>query len=148
MMNKEQLTNVIADGGRRRSADGEIADAVLDLAENDATWAKAFSHPARGGILALTRRDGSLSPAGAARELDRSVGVIAYHFRQLYKLGFIKIFNTVQRRGATEHVYRLTALLETRADPPDPCAARSASVKRCHSGLSSRQPSSSRRNFQ
>lgn len=107
-MNRDKLTEIIRDGRRRRLSDAAIADSVLFLAENDATWAKALSHPARGGILRLMRRDGRLSPVGAARELEQSVGAIAYHFRQLHKLGFIEICDTIPRRGATEHVYRLT----------------------------------------
>jgi predicted transcriptional regulator len=107
-MNRNTLTEVIRDGRRRRLSDAAIADSVLFLAETDATWAKALSHPARGGILRLMRREGRLSPVAAARELDQSVGAIAYHFRQLHKLGFIEICDTIPRRGATEHVYRLT----------------------------------------
>jgi hypothetical protein len=106
-MNRDLLTEVIRDGRRRRLSDSAIAESVLGLAETDATWAKALSHPARGSILRLMRRDGVLSPVGAARELDQSVGAIAYHFRQLHKLGFIEISSTIPRRGATEHVYRL-----------------------------------------
>jgi hypothetical protein len=107
VMNRDQLTEVIRDGRRRRLSDAAIADHILVLAETDATWAKALSHPARGGILRLMRRDGRLSPVGAARELDASLGALAYHFRQLHKLGFIEICDTIPRRGATEHVYRL-----------------------------------------
>jgi hypothetical protein len=108
MMNRDDLTALIGNGREQRMSDAEIADSILALAENDATWAKAVSHPLRGGILRLLRRDASLSPIGAARELGQPVGTIAYHFRQLHKLGFIEICDEIQRRGATEHVYRLT----------------------------------------
>jgi DNA-binding transcriptional ArsR family regulator len=106
-MNRDDLITLIADARRRRLSNPEIADAILALAETDATWAKALSHPARGGILRLLRRDGSLSPVAAARELEQTVGAVAYHFRQLNKLGFIEICDEIPRRGATEHVYRL-----------------------------------------
>lgn len=114
MMNRDQLTALIGDGRKHRLSDEEIADAVLALAEGDATWAKAVSHPLRGAILRLLRRDGSLSPVAAARELDQSVGTIAYHFRQLHKLGFIEICDEIPRRGATEHVYRLAGPVSDR----------------------------------
>jgi helix-turn-helix protein len=109
MMNREALTDLIADGRRRELDDAELADAILTLAETDATWAKALSHPARGGIIRLMRSNGTLSPVVAARELGQSVGALAYHFRQLHKLGFIEICDEIPRRGATEHVYQLCA---------------------------------------
>lgn len=109
MMNREALTDLIADGRRRELDDASLADAILALAETDATWAKALSHPARGGIIRLMRSNGTLSPVVAARELGQSVGALAYHFRQLNKLGFIEICDEIPRRGATEHVYRLCA---------------------------------------
>ena len=107
-MNREQLTELIDDGQRRRLSTDELVEEILALAEADATWAKALSHPLRGAILQSMRRDGSLSPVAAARELDQTVGTTAYHFRQLHKLGYIEVCAEVQRRGATEHVYRLT----------------------------------------
>jgi len=117
MMNREDLTNLIADGRRRQLDDAALADAILTLAETDATWAKALSHPARGGIIRLMRTNGTLSPVVAARELGQSVGALAYHFRQLHKLGFIEICDEIPRRGATEHVYKLCATSAAYAPP-------------------------------
>jgi predicted transcriptional regulator len=108
-MNRTQLTALINDGHDRRLSTDEIVDEILALAEADATWAKALSHPLRGNILRLLRRDGSLSPIAVSRELGQPVGTIAYHFRQLHKLGYIEVHDERQRRGATEHVYRLSA---------------------------------------
>lgn len=107
MMNREELTKLIAEARTRDLDDAALADAILVLAETDATWAKALSHPARGGIIRLMRNNGTLSPVVAARELGLSVGALAYHFRQLHRLGFIEICDEIPRRGATEHVYRL-----------------------------------------
>lgn len=118
MMNREELTNLIADGRRRKLNDAALADAILALVEADATWAKALSHPARGGIIRLMRSNGTLSPVVAARELGQSVGALAYHFRQLHKLGFIEICAEIPRRGATEHVYRLSAPTVGLTAPP------------------------------
>ena len=109
-MNRNQLTELINDGTDRQLSTDEIVDGILALAEADATWAKALSHPLRGNILRLMRRDGSLSPIAVSREIGQPVGTIAYHFRQLHKLGYIEVHDELQRRGATEHVYRLTGV--------------------------------------
>lgn len=107
-MNRDQLTELLQEARDRDLSSDEIADQILALAETDATWARALSHPLRGAILRMLRRDGTLSPIGAARLLEQPVGTTAYHFRQLYRLGFIEVCDEVQRRGATEHIYRLT----------------------------------------
>ena len=108
-MNRNQLTTLINDGNDRQLSTDEIVDGIIALAEADATWAKALSHPLRGNIMRLLRRDGSLSPIAVSREIGQPVGTIAYHFRQLHKLGYIEVHDELQRRGATEHVYRLTS---------------------------------------
>jgi hypothetical protein len=132
MMNREALTNLIAEGRRRKLDDAALAEEILALAETDATWAKALSHPARGGIIRLMRANGTLSPVVAARELGQSVGALAYHFRQLHKLGFIEICDEIPRRGATEHVYQLctptAALAPAAVLAPAADAAPAASV--------------------
>jgi hypothetical protein len=46
-----------------------------------------------------------LSPSGFAEEAGCSMGLASYHFRYLQKAGCIDITETIQRRGATEHVY-------------------------------------------
>jgi hypothetical protein len=131
-MNRDDLTTLIGNGRQQQLSDAEIADSILALAENDATWAKALSHPLRGGILRLLRRDASLSPVAAARELGQPVGTIAYHFRQLHKLGFIEICDEIQRRGATEHVYRLTRPAGgwTEGTPPGAPTVTAATIPR------------------
>ena len=92
------LEALIEDGRRRELPSAE-----------DPVWAKAMSHPTRGRILGLLRKRGELSPAQAAAELEESLGTVSYHFRNLAKLGLIELCKTVPRRGAIEHVYRLTA---------------------------------------
>jgi DNA-binding transcriptional ArsR family regulator len=37
-----------------------------------------------------------------------SLGTLSYHFRYLRKLGLIELSKTIPRRGALQHVYRLT----------------------------------------
>lgn len=85
-----------------------IAERFLALLSGDATWTKAYGHPLRGEILGLLQRRGTSSPSHAADELEASLGTLAYHFRLLGELGLIEVDHEVPRRGAVEHVYRLT----------------------------------------
>jgi DNA-binding transcriptional ArsR family regulator len=130
-MNRNQLTELINNGCERQLSTDEIVDGILALAEADATWAKALSHPLRGNILRLMRRDGTLSPIAVSREIGQSVGTIAYHFRQLHKLGYIEVCDERQRRGATEHVYRLTAASSPAADSTN-ASRRSSRIRGDH----------------
>jgi hypothetical protein len=67
---------------------------------------RALSHPLRVRILmTMNAPVRKLSPSGFSEEADCSLGVASYHFRQLQKAGCIEITETVQRRGATEHIY-------------------------------------------
>jgi hypothetical protein len=43
-----------------------------------------------------------------AQQLDESLNLVAYHVRVLEKYDCIKLVDTKQRRGATEHFYRAT----------------------------------------
>lgn len=98
------LEALIEDARRRELSSKEIAAAILALSE-DPAWA----HPARGHILRLLREHGELSPAAAVGKLDGvSLGTLSYHFRYLRKLGLIELSQTIPRRGALQHVYRLT----------------------------------------
>jgi hypothetical protein len=67
---------------------------------------KALSHPLRVRILtgmnAPRRR---LSASDFSEETGIALGLVSYHFRKLYKYGCIEEVDTVQRRGAVEHVY-------------------------------------------
>lgn len=68
--------------------------------------AKVLSHPIRFAILndmnTPVRR---LSPSEFSNERGKSLGIVSYHFRVLQKAGCIEVVDTVQRRGATEHIY-------------------------------------------
>jgi len=102
------VEQVITSGRRTGLSSREIAEQVLALTD-DPGWAKAMSHPTRGAILRILRRDKSASPRQASRELDSSLGTISYHFRALEGLGLIEICDRIPRRGAIEHVYRIKA---------------------------------------
>jgi DNA-binding transcriptional ArsR family regulator len=75
---------------------------------NDPRWARAISHPLRARLLAILEEDAA-SPATLAAKLNEKLGSVAYHVRELYKLGLLDLVSTRQRRGATEHYYRARA---------------------------------------
>lgn len=74
----------------------------------DHRLAKALSNPLRAQALHLIAA-GSASPKAIAEKLGLDVRCIAYHVRVLNELGCIELAETHQRRGALEHVYRVTA---------------------------------------
>ena len=107
VLDTDAIAQVISDGRARRLSSSEIAQQIVAMVD-DPTWAKAMSHPLRGAILQLLRRDGPPSPSRAAERLDddTTLGVVAYHFRHLEQLQLIEISDRIPRRGAIEHVYR------------------------------------------
>jgi DNA-binding transcriptional ArsR family regulator len=72
----------------------------------DPDLAKALSHPLRQRILERLGEVSDASPTQLARDLDGSVGTVAYHVRVLERLGCVELVGTRQRRGALEHRYR------------------------------------------
>lgn len=75
----------------------------------DPRLAKALSRSLRADALALIG-EGVNSPKLIASKLDLDLRTVAYHVRVLRSLGCIELVETHPRRGATEHVYRLTEL--------------------------------------
>jgi len=73
----------------------------------DQRLAKALSSSLRAEALALIA-EGVASPKAIADRLDLDVRNIAYHVRVLRELGCIELVETAQRRGAVEHLYRIT----------------------------------------
>ncbi len=76
--------------------------------------ATALSNPLRARALDLIAT-GVASPKLIADELDLDVRTVAYHVRVLHKLGCIELVETLPRRGAVEHVYRLAEQAEDNA---------------------------------
>jgi len=74
----------------------------------DHRLAKALSNPLRAEALHLIA-EGVDSPKAIAATLGKDVRGVAYHVRILRELGCIELVETHQRRGAVEHVYRVTA---------------------------------------
>ena len=79
----------------------------------DQRMATALSNPLRARALDLIAT-GVASPKRIAEELDLDVRTIAYHVRVLRKLGCIELVETLPRRGAVEHVYRVVEPAEDR----------------------------------
>jgi DNA-binding transcriptional ArsR family regulator len=75
----------------------------------DPRLAKALSNPLRADALALIGQ-GANSPKLIAAKLGIDLRTVAYHVRVLRGLDCIELIETRPKRGATEHVYRLTEL--------------------------------------
>ena len=73
----------------------------------DQRLAKALSSSLRARALALIAK-GVASPKAIAAELGLDVRQVAYHVRVLRELDCIELVETHQRRGAVEHIYRVT----------------------------------------
>ena len=69
--------------------------------------AKALEHPTRIEILSILR-EGPTSPARIQRQMENvSLNLVSHHMKVLKELGFAELVETVSRRGAKEHIYRL-----------------------------------------
>lgn len=84
---------------------------VTEREKTKATASAALRHPMRVRILEIVNeRDMSpiqfLHQGLAPDKTQKSLSHVAYHFRELEKCGCLEIVDKVQRRGATEHVYR------------------------------------------
>ncbi len=71
---------------------------------DDPRYVKALAHPIRIRIVAMLR-ERRASPLELSQRLDLPLGTVAYHVRTLNNLGLIKLVDTAQRRGATQHYY-------------------------------------------
>jgi DNA-binding transcriptional ArsR family regulator len=78
----------------------------LKLHSLDPRLAKALSNNVRAQALELLV-EGPSSPKLIAAELELDLRSVAYHVRVLKKLGCIELVETLPRRGAVEHVYRV-----------------------------------------
>lgn len=71
----------------------------------DQDLVSALSHPLRVHIIdALV--EAPASPSDLAREVGLSVNYVAYHVKELEKLGYVELVKTEPRRGTVEHYYR------------------------------------------
>lgn len=84
---------------------GPHADHVTEKSPS-VVMGKALAHPLRVRILtAMNTPLRRLSASEFSEETGEGLGTVAYHFRKLSKWGCIDEVDTIQRRGATEHVY-------------------------------------------
>jgi DNA-binding transcriptional ArsR family regulator len=68
--------------------------------------ATALEHPLRIDILSILR-SGPSSPARIQRQLENvSLNLVSHHIKVLKDLGCVELVETVNRRGAREHIYR------------------------------------------
>lgn len=69
---------------------------------------KALAHPTRQLILDLLV-EGPSSPVRMMRRMDGvSLNLVSHHIKVLKELGCVELVETVKKRGATEHIYRVT----------------------------------------
>lgn len=61
VLDRDAIEQLIENGRAQQLTSAQTADQIVALAE-DPTWVKAMTHPVRGEILSLLRRDGPLSP--------------------------------------------------------------------------------------
>jgi DNA-binding transcriptional ArsR family regulator len=73
----------------------------------DQRLAKALSSSLRARALSLIAA-GIASPKAIAEDTGLDIRTVAYHVRVLRELGCIELVDTQQRRGAVEHIYRVT----------------------------------------
>jgi DNA-binding transcriptional ArsR family regulator len=74
----------------------------------DQSLAKALSNSLRARALRLIS-EGVDSPKAIAEQLDADIRTVAYHVRVLRRLGCVELVETKRRRGAVEHIYRVSA---------------------------------------
>lgn len=73
----------------------------------DSRLATAVEHPLRIEILSVLSR-GPSSATRIQRQLDNvSLNLVAHHMNVLKDLGCIELVETVSRRGAREHIFRI-----------------------------------------
>jgi DNA-binding transcriptional ArsR family regulator len=73
----------------------------------DQRLAKALSSSLRARALSLIA-EGIASPKAIAEDTGLDIRTVAYHVRVLRELGCVELVDTQQRRGAVEHIYRVT----------------------------------------
>lgn len=82
-----------------RAAKGNLKTLV------DPKLVSALSHPLRVHILDVLT-EVSASPSDLARDVGLSVNYVAYHVKELEKLGYLELVKTEPRRGTVEHYYK------------------------------------------
>jgi DNA-binding transcriptional ArsR family regulator len=74
----------------------------------DQQMVRALAHPLRVVILRLLE-EGPSSPKRMAERIGEPLGHVTYHTTVLKSCGCVELAETISKRGAIEHVYRLKA---------------------------------------
>lgn len=92
----------------RKAAPDVLTITDPDQLEQLAQLFNGFGHELRLRIIQVMRDGKERSPSQIANILaPTSLGVVAYHFRQLRQYGVVTEVRTQPRRGALEHFYVL-----------------------------------------
>lgn len=92
---------MVADKARAAGRDAEQALLVC------------LRHPLRKLLLSLyVKEGGKLSPKEVADFTKRRLSSVGYHVRELAKYGAVELVEERPRRGAVEHFYEATALVD------------------------------------
>jgi DNA-binding transcriptional ArsR family regulator len=67
----------------------------------------ATAHPLRRHILRILKAsDSPLAPVDLVDHTGEKLSTISYHFKMLFKAGFVDLVKTEPRRGAVKHYYK------------------------------------------
>jgi len=84
-------------------------EAVKDALKKIAKLFTDLSHPMRLKIVLLIAEQGPTAPKDMWKPLNSTLGTVAYHVRELEKMGLIVLHREDRVRGAVKHTYKLTA---------------------------------------
>lgn len=101
-----------------------LASNVRTQTVHDPLAMRALAHPLRLQLHALVAREGSLTAADAARQLNISHALASHHLRQLAKYGFLEPAESSDNK---QHPWRVTAT-NLSLQPAEPEAQASADV--------------------
>ena len=101
-----------------------LASNVRTHTVQDPLAMRALAHPLRLQLQALVAREGSLTAADAARQLDISHALASHHLRQLAKYGYIEPAEATDKK---QHPWRVTGT-NLSVQPHDPEGRASADV--------------------
>lgn len=74
----------------------------------DQQIAKALGHPLRIEILRQLEK-GPSSSVQISLRIDEKLGDVSYHMKVLRDVGWVVLVDTIPRRGAVEHIYKLSS---------------------------------------
>lgn len=87
------------------------SEADRELVERLTLLGKALGNPVRIRIAAAFLRAVQASPRDLTAVIGEELGNTSYHVRYLHKLGFLRLEQTLPRRGSIAHVYSMTGSL-------------------------------------